>query len=296
MYTADPAARRLPPPTTPMQRLARRFDELRAQGRSALVFFLTAGDPDAESTVALMHALVEAGADVLELGMPFSDPMADGPVIQRASERALAGGMHLAGVIDTVRAFRARDAVTPVVLMGYLNPIEAMGCERFAGAAATAGVDGLLVVDAPPEESADLGAACAANGLARVLLIAPTTSEERIARICASAQGFVYYVSMKGVTGSRDLDVDGLAQAVARVRRHTGLPVGIGFGIRDPQAAAAVARSADAVIVGSALVALIEAGAHDPPALCAQVRDFARGFRAAVDAARRPPPVSPRAP
>lgn len=268
-----------------MQRLAETFAALERSGRAALVLYLTAGDPDPQATVPIMHALVGAGADVLELGVPFSDPMADGPVIQGAVERALARGVRLASVLDMVRVFRAVDARTPVVLMGYLNPIEAMGTERFCAEAAAAGVDGVLTVDLPPEEGDSLVPQLVTHGLAPILLVAPTTSDERIARICATAQGFVYYVSVKGVTGSTAFDIATLEAAIGRVRRYTRLPVGVGFGVRDAATAAAAARVGDAVIVGSALVERLAAGG-DRDALCARAAGFAAELRAAIDGAR----------
>lgn len=268
-----------------MSRLATRFQALQGAGRKALIPYLTAGDPDRGFTVPTLHALVAAGADALELGVPFSDPMADGPVIQRASERALAAGTHLDDVLAMVADFRRDDAATPVILMGYLNPIEARGYEAFAGAAATAGVDGVITVDLPPEEAADLTRAYRAAGLDPVFLVAPTSSEARIARIAEQASGFVYYVSLKGVTGSSRLDVDAVAARVAAVRRHTALPIGVGFGISDPEAAARVSRVSDAVVVGSAVVRQIEAHPGDPVAARAAMVDLVAGMRQAMDAA-----------
>ncbi len=271
-----------------MQRLSRRFQTLAAADRAALVFYLTGGDPRPAATVPMMHGLVAGGADVIELGMPFSDPMADGPVIQRAAERALRHGTGLQRVLDMVGEFRRDDRDTPVVLMGYLNPIEAMGYARFAAAAAGAGADATLIVDLPPEESEALSASLRAHGLASVMLVAPNSDEARVARICAAADGFVYYVSIKGTTGSAQPDTSALGAAVQRIRRHTRLPVGVGFGIKDAAAAAAVAAVADAVIVGSALVAAIAAaGECDAGELRRVVHDFARPFRDAVHAARR---------
>lgn len=240
-----------------MSRLARRFEELRARRRKALIPYVTAGDPHPDATVGLLHALVEAGADVLELGVPFSDPMADGPVIQGACERALVHGTSLRRVLEMVAAFREEDADTPVVLMGYLNPVEAMGLERFAGAAAKAGVDGVLIVDLTEEEAPEITPPLVEAGLDPVRLLAPTTSEDRLARICEQAAGFLYYVSLKGVTGADSLDVDALDERLTAIRRHSDLPVAVGFGVRTPEIAAAVARVADAVVVGSALVARI---------------------------------------
>ncbi len=237
-----------------MSRIGERFQALREAGRTALVPYLTAGDPDPAATVPLMHRLVEAGADLLELGVPFSDPMADGPVIQAACERALAHGVRLRDVLDMVARFRERDAETPVVLMGYLNPVEAMGYAAFAERAAAAGVDGVLTVDLPPEEAGELVAELRPRGLDPVFLAAPTTSEERARGIARQAGGFLYYVSLKGVTGAGHLDLGDAARRVEALRRVVSLPVGVGFGIRNPEAAARVARVADAVVVGSALV------------------------------------------
>lgn len=240
-----------------MSRLARRFAELREQRRKALIPYITAGDPHPDATVGLLHALVAAGADVLELGVPFSDPMADGPVIQGACERALAHGTSLRRVLEMVREFRETDGDTPVVLMGYLNPIEAMGLERFAKTASEAGVDGVLIVDLTAEEAPEITPSLTAAGLDPVRLLAPTTSESRLGRICGQASGFLYYVSLKGVTGADSLDVAALDERLAAIRRHSDLPVAVGFGVRTPEIAAAVARVADAVVVGSALVARI---------------------------------------
>ncbi len=268
-----------------MSRIEGRFATLRTAGRKALIPFVTAGDPEPGVTVPLLHDLVAAGADLLELGVPFSDPMADGPVIQRASERALAHGVSLHGVLDMVAEFRTRDAATPVVLMGYLNPIEAFGYAEFAAAAATAGVDGVLTVDAPLEEAGELAAALHDAGLDPIFLLAPTSRGERIARICALASGFVYYVSFKGVTGAASFDLDGIAAKLGEIRAVTDLPLGVGFGISDAERAAAVARIADAVIVGSALVRQIEAHPGDVPAAIAAMTGLLGGMRAAIDAA-----------
>jgi tryptophan synthase alpha chain len=272
-----------------VSRLKLRFDDLRRRGRVALVPFVTAGDPEPRVTVPLLHALVAAGADVLELGVPFSDPMADGPVIQQASERALRHCVTLRGVLDMVREFRARDRDTPVVLMGYLNPVEAMGCERFAAAAADAGVDGALTVDLPPEEGAELGAALARHGLDPVYLIAPTSGPERMRRIAQAASGFVYYVSLRGVTGAAHLDVAEVRRRVAEIRAHTALPLGVGFGIGSPEAAAEVAQFADAVVVGSALVRRLAALAAQPDRIPAELGGFLATLRAAMDQAKPRP-------
>ncbi len=246
-----------------MNRLNACFARCKQQQRTALIPYITAGDPAPDITVPLMHALVKAGADILELGVPFSDPMADGPVIQRASERALAQGMTLRGALDLARAFREQDQHTPVVLMGYLNPVEIMGYAEFAQAAVQAGVDGALTVDLPPEEADELLHILDTHNIAPVFLIAPTTTPQRMKLICQHARGFVYYVSLKGVTGAGGLDIAAVAAQLAEVRKHTNLPVGVGFGIQDAETAAAVAAFSDAVVVGSALVRQIE---NLPPA------------------------------
>ena len=270
-----------------MSRIAARFEQLRGRGRTALIPFVTAGDPGPEVTVPLMHAMVAAGADLIELGVPFSDPIADGPVIQRATERALAKGVSLTDVIGMVRAFRADDPDTPVVLMGYLNPIEVMGYEAFAVAARAAGVDGALVVDMPPEEGHGLVEALRNRGLDLVYLLAPTSTERRIGLIGEVASGFVYYVSVKGVTGAGHLDTDAVAEKVAAIKARIPLPVGVGFGIKDGDTAARVARVADAVIVGSAIVGRIEALAGTPERIPGVISDFLTGLRAAIDGADR---------
>lgn len=264
-------------------RITRSFEALGRQQRKALVTFLTAGDPAPDASVPLMHALVQAGADVLELGVPFSDPMADGPVIQRASERALRNGVRLAGVLDMVKDFRARDGTTPVVLMGYLNPFEVMGYRAFARRAAGAGVDGVITVDMPPEEAEEFVAALQEHNIDPVFLLAPTSTEERIRRICAVARGFIYYVSLRGVTGAGHLDVDAVGQHLAAIRRQTKLPVGVGFGVASPEAAAAVAAVADAVVVGSALVKRIAELGDRREQLLAEAGRFVAGLRAAMD-------------
>ena len=267
-----------------MSRIAARFAALGARQRTALIPFVTAGDPSPGVTVPVMHAMVEAGADLVELGVPFSDPMADGPVIQRASERALAAGMSFAGVLDIVRAFRTRDDETPVVLMGYLNPLETVGYARAAQRAAAAGVDGLITVDLPPEEAEELVREVRANGIDPVFLISPTSSDERIARICGAASGFVYYVSLKGVTGAANLDADEVAERMTRIRRVTDLPVGVGFGIHDGASAARIARISDAVVVGSAVVSRVESNIESPDALPGILAAFIGELRSAMDA------------
>jgi len=264
-----------------MSRIQNAFDRLNAEGRKALIPFITAGDPDVVLTLPLMHALVEAGADVIELGVPFSDPMADGPTIQRASERALAKGMTLRKVLELVVAFRAADGKTPVVLMGYANPIEAMGLERFAAAASAAGVDGVLVVDYPPEEAGNFGAAMKAHGLDPIFLIAPTSTAARIAQVAEIASGYVYYVSLAGVTGSGALNVEAVAERLPAIREKTGLPVGVGFGIRDAATASRIAGFADAVVVGSRIIEEIEKSTAETA--CANVKALVADIRRGVD-------------
>ena len=266
-----------------MSRITTTFDALRGAGRKALVTFITAGDPDTEVTLAMMHALVEAGANIIELGVPFSDPMADGPVVQLANERALANGVTLSDVFAIVERFRGRDQHTPVVLMGYLNPIEAKGYERTAQQAAAAGVDGFIVVDAPPEESHELHAALRARQLDLIFLIAPNTDQARIRKICAQASGFLYYVSLKGVTGAGHLDVAAVGKKVAQIKAITDLPVGVGFGIRDGAAARGVAEVSDAVVVGSALIARVVERLADTTTIPAHVAELARSMRTAMD-------------
>jgi tryptophan synthase alpha chain len=270
-----------------MNRIDTRFAELRSSGRKALVPFITAGDPSLEATVPVMHALVEAGADVLELGVPFSDPMADGPTIQRSSERALARGAGLAYVFDCVRRFRASDARTPVVLMGYLNPVEIRGASGFAREAVAAGVDGVLLVDLPPEELTEFREAFDAEGLALILLAAPTTSDARIALLADAAQGYLYYVSFSGVTGADRLDTGAASDRLRTIRGRSRVPVVAGFGIRDAPSAAAMAVEADGVVVGSALVAAL-AGAADVADAAGRAEAFLRPLRAALDGAAHP--------
>ena len=269
-----------------MSRIAECFARLKQQGRAALIPFVTAGDPDPQATVPIMRALVEAGADVIELGVPFSDPMADGPVIQRASERALKHGVGLKHVLAMVREFRAGDSGTPVVLMGYGNPIERMGEERFCDAAAEAGVDGVLVVDFPPEEGGDLNRLLKARGIDPIFLLSPTSSPERIQRVAAAASGYLYYVSLKGVTGAAHLDLDDVAAHLPAIKARAGLPVGVGFGIRDGATAARVAAIADAVVIGSRLVQEIE---DAPPGEAAsRVKAVLTEVRSAMDRAIKP--------
>jgi len=241
-----------------MSRITERFKTLQAQGRKALIPYLTAGDPEPGFTVVLMHTLVEAGADILEIGVPFSDPMAEGPVIQRAMERALVHHVSLTDVIAMVAEFRNTDAETPVLLMGYLNPVEVMGYAEFVSKAMAAGVDGVLLVDIPPEEAADLLEKSRAAGLDVVFLVSPTTTDARIKTIANASSGFVYYVSLKGVTGAGHLNTDEVQTRVTRIKKYTDQPVGVGFGIKDGDSAKKIAKVADAVVVGSALVKLVE--------------------------------------
>ena len=265
-----------------MSRIEQRFAALTAAGRKGLIPFMTAGDPDPARTVEFMHALADGGADVIELGVPFSDPMADGPVIQGASERALARGVRLRDVLDNVRAFRERDSETPVVLMGYANPIERMGLATFARAAADAGVDGVLVVDYTPEEAADFTSTLREVGLDPIFLLAPTSTPERIALVGKIASGYVYYVSLKGVTGAGNLDVAAIAGRMPTIRERVSVPIGVGFGIRDAETARAVAQVSDAVVIGSRIVQLLEKAA--PADAVAELTRFIADIRRAIDA------------
>jgi len=266
-----------------MSRIADRFENLRKQRRTALIPFITAGDPQPAVTVPLMHALVEAGADLIELGVPFSDPMADGPVIQQASERALRNRISLARVLQMVKQFRETDADTPVILMGYLNPIEVMGYEPFAAAASAAGVDGALTVDLPPEEASELIEVLRARGLDPIFLLAPTSTAARIEMIAEAASGFIYYVSLRGVTGAGRMDMQEVADKLKEIRGKTDLPVGVGFGISSPEMAAKVAAFADAVVVGSALVKRIAELAAQPEKINADAGSFIASLRASID-------------
>ena len=267
-----------------MSRIDRRFAALKAAHRTGLIPFVTAGDPSPQHMVALMHALVAAGADLIELGVPFSDPMADGPVIQHASERAIAKGVGLKEVLGWVDAFRRRDADTPIVLMGYLNPVEIHGYARFAQESVAAGVDGVLLVDCPLEESAVLQPLRDA-GLQQILLAAPTTAPVRMARLCGSAEGFLYYVSFAGITGAAQLSISDIAGRVADIRARASAPVAVGFGIRDAASAVAIGKFADAVVIGSALVESLS-GAMDAADIEGRARDFLQPIRAALDASR----------
>ncbi len=272
-----------------MSRIAQKMQALQQQGRRALIPYIAAGDPEPWITVPLMHALVKNGADILELGVPFSDPMADGPVIQRAAERALKHKISLANVLAMVREFRDKDKTTPVVLMGYLNPIEVMGYARFAQEAAAAGVDGVLTVDLPPEEAEGFQAAMKGQGLDTIFLLAPTSPAERIKLIAKAASGFIYYVSLRGVTGAANLDVREVAAKLKEIRNHTKLPLGVGFGIGSPEAAAQVAEFADAVIVGSAVVKRMEEMAANPDKILTEVPAFIARLREAMDRTTQTP-------
>ena len=264
-----------------MSRIKATFDALQAQGRQALIPYVTSGDPFADATVDIMLAMAANGADVIELGVPFSDPMADGPVIQQAGERALARGIGMPQVLDFVRGFRLTNDTTPVVLMGYANPVERYGIERFVSDAKTAGVDGVLVVDYPPEECEAFAANLRSNGIDPIFLLAPTSTEARMAHVGRIASGYVYYVSLKGVTGAGHLDTAAVAEMVPRIKRFVKLPVGVGFGIRDAKTAQAVAAVSDAVVIGTALVQLLEGCTRDNVATTAG--EFIAGIRAALD-------------
>ena len=267
-------------------RIAAAFARLRAAGMAGFVPFVMAGDPDVETTLELLHAAAAAGADLIELGVPFSDPMADGPVLQRSAERALARGTMLPAILETVARFRAVSAV-PIILFGYANPFLRYGAERLARDAAASGADGILCVDMPPEEADDLQPAADAAGLDMIFLLAPTSDRARIERVCGRARGFVYYVSITGVTGAAAPVTDEVAAMVRTVKARTSLPVGVGFGIRDPAHAAEMARVADAVVVGSAIMRLVEE--HAGQMMLPVVSDFLRRMAAAVHAARRDP-------
>ena len=276
-----------------MSRIQTTFEQLKAQGRKALIPYVTAGFPFADITPALMHGMVEAGADVIELGVPFSDPMADGPVIQKAGEKALGLGVGMVQVLDHVREFRKRNTTTPVVLMGYANPVErydqvhanaqgeANGQSAFVRDAAEAGVDGVLIVDYPPEECEAFAADLRAHGIDLIFLLAPTSTDERMAQVARVASGYVYYVSLKGVTGSGALDTSAVEQMLPRIRQHVTIPVGVGFGIRDAATAQAIGKVADAVVIGSRIIQLIEDQEHAK--VVPLTIDFLRSIRKAMD-------------
>jgi tryptophan synthase alpha chain len=272
-----------------MSRIASTFSSLKAQGRKALIPYVTAGFPYADITPELMHAMVAGGADVIELGVPFSDPSADGPVIQKAGEKALGFGIGVVQVLDMVRIFRIKDSTTPVVLMGYANPVERYDIRHGAGEAesafirdaAAAGVDGMLIVDYPPEECALFAARLKAHGMDLIFLLAPTSTDARMAQVAEVASGYVYYVSLKGVTGAGTLDVDAVEAMLPRIRQHVSVPVGVGFGIRDAATAKAISKVADAVVIGSKIIQLIENQPRDRVAAVAH--DFLKEIRTALD-------------
>lgn len=273
-----------------MSRIAQKFQALKQQGRRGLIPYIAAGDPEPWITIPLMHALVKSGADILELGVPFSDPMADGPVIQRAAERALKHKISLKQVLAMVSEFRGKDKTTPVILMGYLNPIEAMGYERFAREAAESGVDGVLTVDLPPEEAEGLQSAMREHGLDSIFLLSPTSPPDRIKLIAQAASGFIYYVSLRGVTGASNLDVGEVSAKLKKIRSQTDLPLGVGFGISSPETAAQVAEFADAVIVGSAVVKRVEELVAVPDKILTEVPAFIARLREAMDLVTVIPP------
>lgn len=267
-----------------MSRIKKVMADLDAFGKKALIPYITGGDPRPEWTVGLMHALVESGADIIELGVPFSDPMADGPVIQLACERALEHHVSLDDVFSMVARFRESDQKTPVVLMGYLNPIELKGYQRFAAEAAAAGVDGVLVVDLPPEEADTLVPFLREQNLDSIFLIAPTTTEERVKKICEHSSGYVYYVAVKGVTGSAEISADDVAEKMAVIKQHHKIPVGVGFGIRDAASAARISRLANGVIVGSVIVNLIADNKDDNAVMKTKIQALVSSMRQAIDA------------
>ena len=264
-----------------MSRIQTKFATLKRQGKKALIPYITAGDPHPKHTVTLMHAMVKSGADMIELGVPFSDPMADGPVIQRASERALVHKVGLRHVLEMVQEFRKADNETPVILMGYANPIEAMGAQNFAKRANESGVDGVLTVDYPPEESAEFIKSLQSNGVDSIFLLSPTTEPTRISLIVNQASGFLYYVSLKGVTGAANLDIESVTERVAEIRKQTNLPIGVGFGVRDAETAKKVGKIADAVVVGSRMVQTVEQSTEEN--LVSNVSALVFELRTAID-------------
>ena len=267
-----------------MSRLSKCFATLAAEGKKALIPYLTAGDPSPEVTVPLLHAAVEAGSDIIEIGVPFSDPMADGPVIQQACERALLHDVSLSNVLDMVAEFRKTNTETPIVLMGYLNPVEVMGYATFAQRAAQAGVDGVLTVDLPPEEAEDLITAFEANQLDPIFLVSPESTVDRFKQITRFSRGFLYYVSLKGVTGVKSIDTDAVSEKMNELRGFTDLPICVGFGIKDADTAATVSKIADGVVVGSAVVNRIAANQNDHSKIIGEVKSFLAGLRQAMDA------------
>jgi tryptophan synthase alpha chain len=265
-----------------MSRIQGRFEALAKAKRKALIPYIMAGDPHPSLAVPLMHGLVEAGADIIEFGVPFSDPMADGPVVQRSGERALKHGVGLSKVLAMVQDFRQRDAATPLVLMGYANPIEAMGIEKFAAAAKAAGVDGVIVVDYPPEECLEFSALMKKNDIDPVFLLAPTSTKKRIDEVARSGSGYLYYVSLRGVTGAANIDISEIKEKIPAIRKATRMPIGVGFGIRDAESARRVAQTADAVVIGSRIIQEIEAGRPEDAVM--RVKDFLKPIRQALDA------------
>jgi tryptophan synthase alpha chain len=267
-----------------VSRLTAKFQALRQAHRKALIPFITAGDPDPDFTVPAMHAMVEAGVDIIELGVPFSDPMADGPVIQKASERALAHRMSLRRVLDMVERFRSTDAETPIVLMGYLNPVECMGYRAFVERAKSAGVDGVLTVDMPPEESSELVSLLEQAGIDPIFLLAPNSTDERIRKMGQLGRGYLYYVSLKGVTGASHLDLSDVERKLSEIRALVDLPLGVGFGVKNAEVAAAISKFADAVVVGSALVEKIEVAQGDSDLALKEIVELLKSMRTAMDA------------
>jgi tryptophan synthase alpha chain len=267
-----------------VSRLTAKFQALRQAHRKALIPFITAGDPEPDFTVPAMHAMVEAGADIIELGVPFSDPMADGPVIQKASERALAHRMSLRRVLDLVERFRSTDSETPIVLMGYLNPVECMGYRAFVERAKSAGVDGVLTVDMPPEESSELVSLLEQAGIDPIFLLAPNSTDERIRKMGQLGRGYLYYVSLKGVTGASHLDLTDVERKLSEIRALVDLPLGVGFGVKNAEVAAAISKFADAVVVGSALVEKIEVAQGDADRALNEIVELLKSMRTAMDA------------
>ncbi|OAI52433.1 tryptophan synthase subunit alpha [Betaproteobacteria bacterium SCGC AG-212-J23] len=265
-----------------MSRIQGRFEALAKAKRKGLIPYIMAGDPHPSLTVPLMHGLVEAGADIIEFGVPFSDPMADGPVVQRSGERALKHGVGLKDVLSLVKQFREKDKTTPVVLMGYANPIEAMGTEKFAAAAKAAGIDGVIVVDYPPEECLDFSALMKKSDIDPIFLLAPTSTKKRIDEVARSGSGYLYYVSLRGVTGAANIDLSDVAAHIPQIRKATKLPIGVGFGIRDAESAKRVAQTADAVVIGSRIIQEIENGSPEDAVM--RVKNFLKPIRQALDA------------
>ena len=266
-----------------MSRITPKLESLKRAGRKALIPFITAGDPTPEFTVPALHALVEAGADIIELGVPFSDPMADGPVIQRASERALAHKMSLRKVLEQVREFRQKDDSTPVVLMGYLNPVESLGYRNFVDKAREVGVDGVLTVDMPPEESSEFLPMLDESGIDPIFLLAPNSTAERIAKMGQLGSGYLYYVSLKGVTGASHLNLDDVARKIKEIRQLTSLPIAVGFGVKNAETAAAISKLGDGVVVGSALVSKIEAAGGDTSLALKEITSLISSMRSSLD-------------